>query len=91
MPLIVLPKSCSRRWGPCPPPPSLVWADCFLSFFLSEILSSLTRCVLPPYVSSSFRSVRQSTPFVFFPCAQTSSSSLKFFLMLRCETFAPNV
>ena len=32
--LIVLPKSCSCRWGPCPPPPSLVWV-CLFSFFLS--------------------------------------------------------
>ena len=31
VPLIVLPKSCSCRWGPCPPPLSLVWV-CFLSF-----------------------------------------------------------
>ena len=32
VPLIVLPKSCSCRWGPCPRPiPRL--ASCFLSFF----------------------------------------------------------
>ena len=37
MPLIVLPKSCSCRCGPCPPPPSLVWVVCFLSFFLFEV------------------------------------------------------
>ena len=34
MPLIALPKSCSCRWGPCPPHPSLVWV-CLFSFFLS--------------------------------------------------------
>ena len=34
-PPIVLPKSCSCRWGPCPPPPSLVWV-CLFSFFLSS-------------------------------------------------------
>ena len=33
MPLIVLPKSCSCRCGPCPPPPFLVCFVCFLSFF----------------------------------------------------------
>ena len=32
VPLIVLPKSCSCRWGPCPPPLSLVWVVCLLSF-----------------------------------------------------------
>ena len=33
MPLIVLPKSCSCRWGPCPPPiPRL---GCVFCFFLS--------------------------------------------------------
>ena len=37
VPLIVLPKSCSCRCGPCPPPPSLVWVVCFLSFFLFEV------------------------------------------------------
>ena len=36
VPLIVLPKSCSCRWGPCPPPPSLVWVS-FLSFFRRAI------------------------------------------------------
>ena len=39
MPLIVLPKSCSCRCGPCPPPPSLVWVACFLSFFKSNCWS----------------------------------------------------
>ena len=34
VPLIVLPKSCSCRCGPCPPPLSLVWAG-FISSFLS--------------------------------------------------------
>ena len=34
VPLIVLPKSCSCRCGPCPPPLSLVWVVSFLSFFL---------------------------------------------------------
>ena len=34
VPLIVLPKSCSCRWGPCPPPPSLVW------FFVFSLLTS---------------------------------------------------
>ena len=34
MPLIVLPKSCSCRCGPCPPPPTDSFV-CFLSFFLS--------------------------------------------------------
>jgi len=29
VPLIVLPKSCSCRCGPCPPPPSLVWGCLF--------------------------------------------------------------
>ena len=33
VPRIVLPKSCSCKCGPCPPPPSLVWVVCFLSFF----------------------------------------------------------
>ena len=36
MPLIVLPKSCSCRCGPCPPPLSLVWVVCFLSFFYDK-------------------------------------------------------
>ena len=34
VPLIVLPKSCSCRWGPCPPPLSLVFR--LFSFFLSD-------------------------------------------------------
>ena len=37
VPLIVLPKSCSCRWGPCPPPPSLVWGVCFLSFLVRAL------------------------------------------------------
>merc|ERR1712086_550012 len=33
VPLIILPKSCSCRCGPCPPPLSLVWS--VFCFFLS--------------------------------------------------------
>ena len=40
MPLIVLPKSCSCRCGPCPPPPSLVWV-CLSSFFLLDLTSQV--------------------------------------------------
>ena len=36
VPLIVLPKSCSCRCGPCPPPLSLVWVVCLLSFFVER-------------------------------------------------------
>ena len=40
VPLIVLPKSCSCRCGPCPPPPSLVWV-CLSSFFLLDLTSQV--------------------------------------------------
>ena len=50
VPLIVLPKSCSCRWGPCPPPLSLVWVVCFLSFFLSCSCMWGPCPLLPPLV-----------------------------------------
>ena len=45
VPLIVLPKSCSCRCGPCPPPLSLVWVVCFLSFFPTRLYVSLSLSV----------------------------------------------
>ena len=40
VPLIVLPKSCSCRWGPCPPP-SLVSVFVFFLFYRADSLSEL--------------------------------------------------
>ena len=37
VPLIVLPKSCLCRCGPCPPYLSLVWGVCFLSFWHRDV------------------------------------------------------
>ena len=67
VPLIVLPKSCSCRLGPCPPPPSLVWA-CLSSFFLSlGVRSYLCKTSLPcePYIAESgSKSYSKSALFV---------------------------
>ena len=44
VPLIVLPKSCSCRWGPCPRPiPRLAW---LFSFFLSGCAPLGFRCIV---------------------------------------------
>ena len=52
VPLIVLPKSCSCRWGPCPPPLSLVWVVCLLSFLRERKRDGNNRLSLMRYISA---------------------------------------